>query len=43
MNDFVQHVSIQIDGSPEPVFLASNNDADLIKRPDITGEWLLAE
>ncbi len=31
LNDFVQHVTVLIEGAPEPVFLTSNNDGCVAK------------
>jgi len=36
LNDLIKHLTILIDGPPEPVLLTSDRDDDLVKMPDVT-------
>ena len=42
LHDLIEHVSILINGSPQPVFLARDRDHDLIEVPDVVAAWRLA-
>jgi hypothetical protein len=35
LHDFVEHVAILIDGTPEPVFPAGDGDGDLVQMPNV--------
>ena len=40
---YIQHVYVLLDGPPEPVTFAGNDDQHLIKKLDVTKRWLLSE
>jgi hypothetical protein len=42
LDDFVKHVPVLIDSPPEPVFLASDADDDLVQMPNVVWAWRLA-
>jgi hypothetical protein len=35
LNDFVEHVAILIDGTPEPMFPAGDGDSDFVQVPNV--------
>jgi hypothetical protein len=41
LDNLVEHVSILINGPPQPVFLASDGDRDFVEMPDIPTVWSL--
>lgn len=42
LQDFVENVTVLIDGAPQPVWPAMDHDPDLVEMPDIPGSGGLA-